>query len=235
MRHLLFATLLIATSASAQVPAVRPPVGQGEAGDWAYIGRYRADNATLPAPTARRVVFMGDSITQGWATQPFLASGPDLVGRGISGQTAPQMVVRFRTDVVDLMPRVVHIMAGTNDVAGNTGAESDAEIQNYIADMVELAQAHHIGVVLASIPPAADFPWRPTPGVVDRIKGLNGWIKVYAASHHAVYADYWPVLATSAGAMKPEYSKDGVHPNADGYAAMAPIARAAVDRAIRMR
>ena len=231
MRFLLLSGILLAAGASAQPPVAGAPAAQRPLFD----DRYRAANAALPAPTDHRVVFMGDSITEAWAPQPFLHDGADHVGRGISGQTTPQMIARFSPDVIDLKPRVVHIMGGTNDVAGNGGPETDAEIQHYIATMVETAQAHGIRVVLASIPPAAGFPWRPTLGVPARIRRLNAWIERYAAAHDAVYADYWPALALPSGAMKPEYSQDGVHPNAAGYAAMAPIARAAIDRALAGR
>ena len=133
-------------------------VGQGENGDWAFIGRYRNANAELIGARIRpNVVFMGDSITEFWANQPDFARDSARVGRGISGQSSPQILLRFRTDVINLKPRVVHIMAGTNDIAENTGRETDEEIEGYISNMVELAQLHGIKVALASIPPAADF------------------------------------------------------------------------------
>ena len=215
-------------------PPARPPVGQGENGDWANIARYRdADQPLLATADPKRVVFMGDSITQGWASQPFIKGNASFVGRGISGQTTPQMLVRFRSDVVALKPAIVHIMGGTNDVAQNTGPETAEEIEGYVADMVEIAQANGIKVIIASIPPAADFPWRPGMAPGPKIQALNVWLKAYAARKHLVYADYWPAIATPEGAMKPEYSKDGVHPNAAGYAAMAPIAQAAIAKALR--
>jgi lysophospholipase L1-like esterase len=218
--------------APAPAPA-KPPVGQGENGDWAYIARYRdADQPLLATVDPRRVVFMGDSITQGWAPQPFVKDNASYVGRGISGQTTPQMLVRFRSDVIALKPAVVHIMGGTNDVAQNTGPETAEEVEGYVAGMVEIAQANHIKVIIASIPPAADFPWRPGLAPGPKIQALNVWLKAYAAQKHLVYADYWPAIATPEGAMKPEYSKDGVHPNAEGYAAMAPIAEAAIAKAM---
>jgi len=219
---------------TAPAAPARPPVGQGENGDWANIARYRnADQPLLAAADPKRVVFMGDSITEGWAPQPFIKNNTHYVGRGISGQTTPQMLVRFRSDVIALKPRVVHIMGGTNDVAQNTGPETPDEIEGYIADMVEIAQANHIKVIIASIPPAADFPWRPGLAPREKIRALNVRLKAYAAKKHIVYADYWPAIATAEGGMKPEYSKDGVHPNAEGYAAMAPIAQAAIAKAMR--
>ena len=230
------ALALAAPSFAQTAPAApaKPPVGQGENGDWANIARYRdADQPLRASPAHRRVVFMGDSITHGWASQPFIKGNASFVGRGISGQTTPQMLVRFRSDVVALKPAVVHIMGGTNDVAQNTGPETAEEIKGYVAGMVEIAQANGIKVIIASIPPAADFPWRPGMAPGPKIQALNVWLKAYAARKHLVYADYWPAIATPEGAMKPEYSKDGVHPNAAGYAAMAPIAQAAIAKALR--
>jgi acyl-CoA thioesterase I len=239
----LLATAMLALPVCAQQPAptalppvARPAVGQGTNGDWAYISRYREANRALATQSSqRRVVFMGDSITQGWAGQPFIKDNPDYVGRGISGQTTPQMLVRFRSDVIALQPAVVHLMAGTNDVAQNTGPESPGEIEGYIKGMVEIALANNIRVVLASIPPAGDFAWRRGLAPAPQIRALNDWIREYAARRGLVYADYWSVLATGAGAMKPELSPDGVHPNAAGYEAMRPVAQAAIERALKDR
>lgn len=217
-------------------PAAKPPVGQGENGDWAFINRYReANQPLLAAADPKRVVFMGDSITQGWAEQPFIKGNAHFVGRGISGQTTPQMLVRFRSDVVALKPAVVHIMAGTNDVAQNTGPTTPEETEGYVAGMVEIARANGIKVVLASIPPAIEFPWRPGLEPAPKIRALNAWLKDYAARKHVVYVDYWPAIATPEGGMKPGYAHDGVHPNAEAFAAMAPLAQAAIDKAMRTR
>lgn len=220
--------------AQASPPCGPSPAGQGRNGDWAYLARYRQADASLK-PDRSRVVFLGDSITEGWAKEPFIAANPHYVGRGISGQTALQMLVRFRADVIALRPRVVHIMAGTNDVAGNEGPETDQEIEGAIESMVELARVHHIEVVLASIPPAADFPWRRGLHPASRIRRLNGWIKTYARRAGVGYVDYWPVLATRTGAMKPGVSVDGVHPNPRGYGKMEPLAQAAIEAALRRR
>ena len=204
--------------------------------DWAYLERFRSENATLGAARrgAPRVVFIGDSITEGWRTQQ--QSWFDMhgyVGRGISGQTTPQMLVRFRADVVNLGPAVVHIMGGTNDIAQNTGVETAEEIEGYLASMVELALSNHIKVVIAAIPPAAAFPWRPELAPKPLIQAVNHWLRAYASHKHLAFVDYGEILATPQGAMKAEYSADGVHPNEAGYVAMAPAAQAAIRRALR--
>jgi len=207
------------------------PPGHGANGDWAFFSRYRDANALLK-PDASRIVFLGDSITEGWAKESFFAENSHLVGRGVSGQTTQQMLVRFRADVVDLKPALVHIMGGTNDVAGNNGPESDAEIEDAITSMVELARANHIKVVLASIPPAADFNWRPGLKPLPRLRRLNAWLKSYAKQAGIGYVDYWSALAAEDGSMKSSFSMDGVHPNTDGYKAMQPLALAAVESAL---
>jgi lysophospholipase L1-like esterase len=189
--------------------------------DWPGLCRYRADNqALLGAATATRVVFMGDSITENWvmADPGFFQNG--IVGRGIGGQTTPQMLVRFRSDVVALRPQVVHIMAGTNDIAGNTGPTTAQDYKNNIMSMVELAKANGIDVILGSIPPAAEFSWRPGLDPVPRIKELNDWLRSYAAKERLRYIDYHTALAGPAGELKPDLGNDGVHPNRSGYAQM---------------
>ena len=198
--------------------------------DWAYLARYRGENAHLVPARAPRIVFLGDSITQGWIDKVPSYFGPGRVDRGISGQTTGQMLVRFRQDVLSLKPAVVHIMAGTNDVAGNNGPESDSDIEGNIETMTELALAHGVRVILASIPPAADFPWRPGLAPGPRIERLNRWIAGYAAREGAIYADYWTVLHDGPG-FRAGLAYDGVHPSEAGYAAMAPVAEAAIARA----
>jgi len=193
-----------------------------KAGDWAQRCFYRADNervATLPQ-AERRVVYMGDSITQLWgfADPDFFSAG--RVNRGISGQTTAQMLVRFQADVVALHPAMVHIMAGTNDIAGNTGPVSMQDVQNNIVAMVTLARANGIKVVLASIPPAARFTWRPAIKPVAQIAAMNAWLKDYAHKAGAAWVDYFSLMATPDGAMRPDFTLDGVHPNAAGYAAI---------------
>jgi lysophospholipase L1-like esterase len=209
-------------------------VGQGENGDWAFVGRYRNANAELIGARIRpNVVFIGDSITEFWANQPDFARDSARVGRGISGQSSPQILLRFRTDVINLKPRVVHIMAGTNDIAENTGRETDEESEGYISNMVELAQLHGIKVVLASIPPAADFFWHTGLNPAARIRALNNWLKTYAMQQRLTYVDYWSVLSAPDGGMRRDFSNDGVHPNANGYLAMEPLAKAAITKALQ--
>lgn len=202
--------------------------------DWAWLARYREDNRKLAPTSAPRVVFLGDSITEGWVNMVPAFFRPGRIGRGISGQTTPQMLVRMRQDVIALKPRVVHIMAGTNDVAGNTGVTSDLDIQNNIRSMTELAQAHGIKVILASIPPAADFPWKPGLNPGERIQRLNAWIRGYAKAGGAVYADYWSATHDGLG-FRAGLAYDGVHPSAAGYAAMAPVAEVAIRKALAQR
>jgi lysophospholipase L1-like esterase len=198
-----------------------------EAQDWAGLCRYQNDNAALLA-TRRRpdIVFLGDSITENWVLgDPTLFSGT-RIGRGIGGQTTAQMVVRFHSDVIALRPRTVHLMAGTNDVAGNAGPTSERAFQQNIQAMVEMARAHGIRVVLASIPPAAKFTWRPELQPARQIAALNAWLRDYAARERLEYLDYYSVLATADGALRPAFGIDGVHPNRDGYAAMRALATA---------
>jgi lysophospholipase L1-like esterase len=188
-----------------------------------------------PEPDDSRVVFMGDSITEAWAQQPIFRDNPHFVGRGVRGQTTQQMLARFRADVIDLKPALVHIMGGTNDVAGNNGPETDADIQGAITSMVELARANDIKVLLASIPPAAKFGWHPELKPVPRIRRLNAWLKTYASRAGIQYVDYWPALAAKDGSMKPSLSIDGVHPNAEGYESMRPLMLQAIHAALAKR
>jgi lysophospholipase L1-like esterase len=197
--------------------------------DWPWLGRYRDDNTKLLASGARvDAVFMGDSITEGWASkQPdFFSNG--IVGRGISAQTTPQMLVRMHADVVALKPRFVHIMAGTNDIAFNTGPMSAQDSKNNLMAMAEIAKAHKIKVVLASIPPAAFYPWRPGLETANAIVALNEWIRGYAKQVGATYVDYHGAMSNGKGGMKPGLSSDEVHPTAEGYAVMRPLAAAAI-------
>jgi cephalosporin-C deacetylase len=199
--------------------------------DWAQMKRYRDDNAKLdpPKPGEKRVVFMGDSITDGWIRQaPDFFKGKPYLDRGISGQTSPQMIVRFRQDVINLHPKVVVILAGTNDIAGNTGPETPEMIQDNFASMVDLARANGIKVVLSSITPSDDFWWNPGTKPASKIAEMNTWIKAYAAKNGLVYLDYYSAMVNDNGGMKKEYTRDGVHPNPDGYAVMGKLAEKAI-------
>ena len=190
------------------------------ANDWADLCHYRAANLARAATPRPRAVFMGDSITELWRLyDPAFFSGP-ILDRGISGQTTPQMVVRFYADVVRLKPRIVHIMAGTNDIAGNTGPSSADQFKANIMAMTELAQAHGIKVILASIPPAKTFSWRRELKPAQEVRTLNAWLKGYAAQRKAIYVDYYAVLADADGGMPAKFSLDGVHPVSAGYAVM---------------
>jgi lysophospholipase L1-like esterase len=178
---------------------------------------------------------MGESITEGWVNLSGDFFLPGRIGRGISGQTTPQMLARFRQDVIDLHPEVVQIMAGTNDIAGNTGPMTPEETQENIRSMVELAHAHGIRVIIASIPPADHFPWKPGLDVADKVVAMNAWLKAYAARAGCTYADYWSALKGNGLGMREGLSSDGVHPTAAGYQVMAPVAEAAIKQALATR
>lgn len=214
--------------------ATGPPAAVGSPErDWANLAGYHRANLSLAKrPDPRRVVFMGDSVTLAWTRDPLFRANTSFVGRGIGGQTALQMLARFRSDVIQLRPAVVHIMAGTNDIAQNLGPETQEQALGYIAGMTELAHAHGVKVVIGSVPPTADFPWRRGMAPAAKIRQFNGKLAAYAASQGATYADYWSVLAASDGAMRRQYSSDGLHPNAAGYAAMRPVAVAALAQAM---
>ncbi len=201
--------------------------------DWASLCRYRAENAALRRPTAQRVVFMGDSITEFWKPAHPEFFGEGIIDRGVSGQTTAQMLVRFRQDVIALKPAVVHIMGGTNDFAGNGGPTTMEAIRNNIASMVDLALANDIRVVLGSIPPADAFPWRPSVGdPAEHIVEMNDWLRRFAREKGLIYVDYHEPLADERDAMKQTFSNDGVHPNRDGYTVMEPLARRAIEQAL---
>lgn len=200
--------------------------------DWGQLCRYQQENAALPPTTGTRVVFLGDSITEGWKNLQPEFFGPDRLDRGISGQTTEQMLVRFRADVIDLHPAVVQIMAGTNDIAGNGGSTSLAIIQENIASMAEQARAHGAHVIIASILPAARFGWRPQLQPAASIAAMNDWLRGYAAREHYIYVDYYAALNDGHGGLKAALADDGVHPNIAGYAAMRPLAEAALRQAL---
>ena len=205
--------------------------------DWPQLGRYRADDAVLGpvAADGQRVVFYGDSITDSWGRRPNTGEffpGKPYVNRGISGQTTPQMVVRFRQDVINLHPVAVVILAGTNDVAGNTGPMTAEMTEDNFRSMVDLAKANGIRVILASITPVADYPWRKGLMPAPKIKALNDWLKGYCVTHSVTYLDYYSALVDEGGGMKAGTSFDGVHPNAAGYAIMGPLAQSAIDKTL---
>jgi acyl-CoA thioesterase-1 len=205
--------------------------------DWAGLGRYRTENARVgpPAPGENRVVFLGDSITDFWTQRGRFFPGRPYLDRGISGQTTPQMLVRFRQDVIALRPKVVVILAGTNDVAGNTGPATPEMIEDNLTSMAELAKANGIKVVLASVTPVFDYPWKPGLHPAEKIAVLNAWIRGYAARTGCVYLDYFAAMSDGRQGMKAEYSDDGVHPNAAGYAVMEPLAEEAIAHALALR
>jgi len=205
--------------------------------DYGQLARYRDADASLGAPAGEnRVVFFGDSITDIWKLEDYFAGKP-YVNRGIGGQTTPQMLVRFRQDVINLQPKVVIILAGTNDIAGNTGPMRNEDIEGNLASMVELARAHGIHVVLCSIMPVHNYTERAKDFFAQRpqsrILALNEWIKDYAAKNDLVYVDYFSALVDDKGMMKKELADDGLHPNAAGYKIAAPLAEAGIEKALK--
>jgi lysophospholipase L1-like esterase len=204
--------------------------------DLANFAHYDSLNASLPppAPRERRVIFMGDSITEGWATlDPEFFARADFVDRGIGGQTTPQMLLRFRQDVIALKPAVVHILAGINDIAGNTGPMDLPAIEANIASMIDLARANGIQVVIGSVLPAADFSWRPGLNPGPKVVALNGWLKSYAVARRLVYVDYYNAMSNGALGIRSDLTPDGVHPSQAGYRVMEPLTKAAIRAALR--
>lgn len=203
--------------------------------EWIDAIRYDAANAALPPPVpgTPRVVFMGDSITQGWAQKrAAFFDGTGYVGRGISGQTTAQMLLRFRRDVIALKPAAVLILAGTNDVAENAGPMTDGQIVDNLAAMVDIARANTVVPIVGSVPPATTFAWRKEIAPTLRIRELNARIRAWAADRKVVYADFWTAMALADGGMNPAYAEDTVHPNDAGYAVMEPVARKAIAEAL---
>lgn len=202
--------------------------------DWPWLGKFAEANSILPAPAAGepRVVFMGDSITEGWKLADSFPGKP-YINRGISGQTAPQMVLRFRQDVIALKPKVVVILAGTNDIAGNTGPETNEQIEGYIADMSNLAHANGIRVIITSILPVFDYPWTPGITPAPKIIAINAWLKKFAAEHGDIYVDYHSAMKDERDGLPKTLAGDGVHPNPDGYAIMAKLLTPAIEQALK--
>lgn len=227
IRGLAAALLLTPAFSMAQAPS---------AAEFAGLARYRASNAELPAPATgeQRVVFFGNSITEGWAKFfPAMFPGKPYVGRGISGQTTAQMVLRFRQDVVALKPTAVVILAGTNDIAGNTGPATLEEIESNLAAMTEIAQANNIRVLLCSVTPVFDYPWKRGIEPAPKILALNAWIARYAASRQATYVDYHSRLADERMGMRAEYANDGVHPTEAGYRVMANVVAPLIEKVLK--
>jgi len=229
---LVFTFIAMANNSDAQ------PSDQQLRTDWANLAKYRDANSRLtpPAKNENRVVFMGNSITEGWQKYfPTMFAGKPYINRGIGGQTTPQMLVRFHPDVVALKPRVVVILAGTNDIAGNTGPSTLEMIEDNLASMAEIASANGIKVVLSSVLPVYDYPWKPGLEPAPKIIALNKWMKDYAKKHRAIYLDYHSAMADVRGGMRSELASDGVHPTEAGYRVMAPLVEQAIEKALRAR
>ncbi len=203
--------------------------------DWPGFNRYRNDNEKIGMPSSgeNRVVFMGNSITDGWSNaRPDFFAGKPYINRGISGQTTPQMLVRFRADVIKLKPSVVVILAGTNDIAGNTGPSTLEMIEDNIVSMAQLAKANGIKVVLCSVLPVYDYPWKPGLQPADKIIALNAMLKLDAEKYGMFYVDYFSAMVDERKGLKAEYSEDGVHPNDAGYKIMEPLVEGVIKKAL---
>lgn len=210
-------------------------INVSQAQDWANLEQFRADNTKIGLPGADedRVVFMGNSITIGWInTVPEFFEGKPYINRGISGQTTPQMLVRFRQDVIALQPKVVVILAGTNDIAGNTGPSTLEMIADNIKSMAELAEAHGIKVIISSVLPAYDYSWKPGLEPSKKIIKLNSMLRTYAEKQGHIYLDYFSVMVDERNGLPKKYSLDEVHPTKLGYEVMAPLAEAAIAKAL---
>jgi acyl-CoA thioesterase I len=248
-KTVLVIALLCSCGAFAQQPATIPSTGypgldqyRGSriavfTDDYGQLARYRDANAALKAPAAgeNRVVFFGDSITDIWKLDESFPGKP-YVNRGIGGQTTSQMLVRFRQDVINLQPKAVVILAGTNDIAGNTGKISNEDIEANLASMAELAKAHGIKVIFSSVLPVNNyspesqdfFAQRP----MERILAMNRWLKEYCAADDLIYLDYFSAMVDDKGLLKKDLANDGLHPNKAGFAIMAPLAEKAIARAV---
>jgi acyl-CoA thioesterase I len=202
--------------------------------DFANLARFRTEDRQLGSRgTHPRVVFIGDSITEGWKLETSFPGKP-YVNRGIGGQTSSQILLRFRQDAIDLHPRVVVILAGTNDIAGNTGPTTLAQVEGNLESMAQLARANHIAVVLCSVLPSVSYWWHPHLGnPAPRIAELNKWLQAYAAKEHYPYVNYYAAMKDATGGLPHALSADGVHPLPPGYAVMAPLAQAGIDEAIK--
>ncbi|MRH99286.1 acylhydrolase [Kriegella sp. EG-1] len=203
--------------------------------DWPNLKQFQEKNMSIgnPSPYENRVVFMGNSITIGWInSRPEFFKDKPFVNRGISGQTTPQMLLRFRQDVVDLKPKVVVILAGTNDIAGNTGPMTLDQILDNIKSMAEVSTANNIKVILSSVLPAYDYPWRPGLKPNEKIPALNKMIKAYAEEAGHIYLDYFSAMADERNGLPKKYANDEVHPTPEGYAVMEPMVEKAIAEAL---
>jgi lysophospholipase L1-like esterase len=257
MKRILLVSVLISAfgliaHAQTPTPTVDPLTAEKQRADrlqqrlneYANWGRYRDANTKLspPARGENRVVFMGDSITDSWKLDQYFPGMP-YVNRGISGQTTSQMLLRFRPDVIDLKPRVVVILAGTNDIAGNLGPISLEAIEGNLASMVDLARANDINVVMASVMPISDYNKnargeqivRSVQRPPEKIAALNAWIRALCKSRDLVYLDYFSAMADDKGFLRPEIANDVLHPNAKGYEIIAPLAAQAIKTALKSR
>ncbi len=205
--------------------------------DWPQLSRYHAENATVaaPKPNENRVVFLGDSITDSWGRgRGQFFPGKPYINRGISGQTTPQMLIRMRPDVIALKPKAMVLLAGTNDLAGNTGSMTVEVIEDNITSISELAKANKIRVVLASVLPVCDYIKPQTQNrPPDKIVALNQWLKNYAAQQNFVYLDYYSAMVNAKGMLKQELTYDCLHPNDAGYAVMQPLAEKAISQVLQ--
>ena len=223
----------------AQLDSMRKVTDERLRKDWAFLKRYSDENKNLPAvaPGEKRVVFMGNSITELWKTVDgdFFAKNKSFIDRGISAQTTPQMLVRFRNDVIDLNPSAVVILAGTNDIAGNTGPITIENIFGNIVSMAQLAKANNIKVVLCSVLPVYEYPWSPGLEPAEKIVKLNAMLQSYSKKNKMVYLDFHSAMSDEKKGMKAEYSADGVHPNLKGYKIMDELVEKAISRALKIK
>lgn len=206
--------------------------------DWANLAKYATENRTLGAPAKgeKRVVFMGNSITEGWKmTDPAFFKGRPYIDRGISGQTTPQMLIRFRPDVIELKPAVVVILAGINDIAENNGPITLEAVMGNIVSMVQLAKANHIKVVMCSVLPANRFPWRPSILPADKVIALNKMLKDYATANKIVYVDYYRAMVDDEKGLPKKYAEDGVHPTLEGYKVMEGLVEEGIKKAMKKK
>ncbi|WP_299682991.1 SGNH/GDSL hydrolase family protein [uncultured Dokdonia sp.] len=201
--------------------------------DWPNLKRYKEENEVLKIPNKDRIVFIGDSITEGWLRErPEFFENKPYVNRGVDGQTTPQILLRFRQDVINLKPSVVVILAGINDIAGNTGFSTIQMIEDNIISMEELAKANNIKVILCSVLPAYHFYWRKGLKPAEKVIELNARLKTYTTQNNLIYVDYFTSMANTSNGLKEELGRDGIHPNVAGYLIMEPLIEEAISKAL---